>query len=440
MRRARALLRHPRVEFLVGCGLLLGPLVYALTLPGPGLRVPSVVMPTGEAPTAIERPTGPTEPAEPSEDGHIGMCVDPSAPLIVVEQVEVEVEVPVAVEVDPSTHALEFAPIIDGRVILSTAVEDEEVQAWATGELYAGAGEVDHIAARAVRLDALPLEHYVQRGRTVDVYGPSGKLCTAQIEPLELVAMYQGEELNSFAEEDVYDWETGEFSLSLAERRALVWDNEPAWLSATLSFGEDCGEAALHQALWVRSPALPAPAVASPRATLEAFEIANERARRFLASEDFETLAADYAEYRAEFEAEFADDPEILEWEPTWDEIVEHDGPSTEVWSDAEGQPIFSAFEFGSLGEACGDGFDSYHAAVERIRGDAFVDVGMSPNIAAVFDSDLDGNWELLYDDASDWGPNWTVYEELPGSGPDGETEWTEVSAGSVDTDWFCPC
>ncbi|EDM77143.1 hypothetical protein PPSIR1_30711 [Plesiocystis pacifica SIR-1] len=429
MRRARALLRHPRVEFLVGCGLLLGPLVYALTLPGPGLSVPSVVVPEVAAPAAAEVAVE-VEAEEPGEDdaGHIGMCVDPSAPQIVVEQVEVQVEV------DPSTHALEFAPLIDDRLVFSTKLADEDVEAWAPGELYAGEGTVDFIAAKAVELEALPLEHYVQAGRAVDLYGVEGKLCSARAGALELVAQYQGEELNSF-DEGIYDWETGEYLLDEGERLALIWDHEPAWLSAVVEYGEDCTDEDVRRALWARSPALPAPAIATERATPPALRLTRQHERRFLASETFEAAAADYAAYRAELEAEGYGD-----YEPTWDELLEQDGPSTRVWSDAKGRPVLTAFEFGYAGESCGDGFDSYHSVVERVRGAELVDVGMSAQIVAVFDSDLDGNWELFYDDADEWGPSWTVYEELPSAGPDEGPGWLVVSEGSVDADWFCPC
>lgn len=376
MRRIREL------ELVVGAGFLLGPLVYALTL----------------------------RPAEPTV-----------VEVEVVKVVEVTkvVEVVKAAEPAPTFEPKPFMFVSGNTVILDTQASTD----WARGELFEPVGEVSHRAARPADLERLPAGIATRVQQPIDLYGPEGKLCTVAIERLTVVAQYDGWSVNGMYEdageleqEVEYDDEGWPIGVTPAERRNKLWDTQPKWLIGELAIDPSC-----EGASWARDTALPAPMILTESERSNA--TGRARLRAFRRSSALTELRAEYEAFLAEL------DPESLAVFDDWDRIAKEDPARASVWLDGAGEAQVVELRFGPQpGGGCGD-FDVYRTRLEVRRGATFETSEWSVDPIAVFDADLDGQFELLYDIQAD---GWA--RTLRSSSPSLAME-AEVYA-----DFICPC
>lgn len=226
MRRAREL------EFTVGLAFLLGPMVYALTLPNAVQHcdVPAIV------PASVEPPECP--PAE----------------------------VEVVIEAEPTRGPVlrPFMFVEGGKVILHTDAPAE----WGRGELFEPRGEAPFRVARSADLDRLPGDLAAQVARSIDLQGPAGKLCSVTIDRLAVVAQYTGDGMaDVFDGGFPYDEEGWPIGVSRETSRSLLWTTQSRWLVGELSDLSGCGGA-----LWARDSDLPAPTILTDFEH-EAFEV-----------------------------------------------------------------------------------------------------------------------------------------------------------------------
>jgi hypothetical protein len=376
--------RRRGIDLTVGLGLLLGPLIYALTLePAPA---PVCVGPTDESAAA----------AQPREE--------PPRPTPVAVEVEL-VEVEAAPE--PVAHRAPFLFVTDAGVVLSSEAE----HAWGVGRLFEPKGEVSYRAAKRANPKTVPSELWSMRGRTLDLYGPDGRVCTARLGELRVVAQYGGYSLGGVLGEDWF--EVDPERATKTQIREGLWERDDLWLVAEIESRDTC-----KGALWARDAELPPPAIlrgsSAPNRASEA------RLAAFAKSEE---LAETERNYRAEYAAVEA---EVREYIPSWATLVAEHGASVQSWLDASGHPRLIHLDFGLESGGCGDPFVSSIKALEYVRGEEFdaVPNQMQPP-AAVFDADFDGQLELLH------------------SGTDGYHWLSSATLGAsltIDEDWVCPC
>ena len=376
------------LELTVGLGLLLGPLVYALSLDGAEPSICPAEEPAEPEPVAAAEPLDDRCETEPSE-----------APEPVVE--------PAPAPAAPA-GAAEFLFVTDAGIILSDAAE----RGWATGRSFEPAGEVSYRAAKRVDTAALPTELWQLAGREYDLYGPEGKLCTARLGELRVVAQYDGWGVAGLLGDEWYDQDPDE-AKPAAIRKAL-WEREDLWLVAAIAADGPC-----EGALWARDAALPPPTILRQRPQSSA--VTRARLAAFAESEELAETKRVYQEAYAQLAAE---DPESLEYYDDWATIEREHGAEVWAWVDPQGQARVVGLEFGQPQEACGDFMSSWITALDYVRGDGFEPVEQPHRPRAIFDADGDGQLELLYRDE------------------DGRRLVSPSLAAeiSVDYDWYCPC
>jgi hypothetical protein len=260
-----------------------------------------------------------------------------------------------------------------------------------------------------------------QRGRTFDVYGPNGKLCTARLGELSVIAQHDGPSLFEVfhGSLDAVEYEAGEeHPADVFERqehtpkqiRGKVWRSADAdrWLVAELVSDIPC-----EGALWARDAELPAPRLlhAGPSPIVE---------QRLAALEASATLA----EAKQEYATWLDEHPEDREGMSTWAEIEREHPATVEAWLDETGTPRIVELELGTSSDfgECGDYPITEITAVDEVIDGAFVPTERSTGFRAAFDVDLDGRYELLYEnylhsETPELSLDWSIYEE-----------------------WYCPC
>ncbi|GEM_PF-4397791 len=323
-------------------------------------------------------------------------------------------------------RALEFAFVSELGVILQDEVAPTDVEAWTYGRIYEVPGEVQYSVGRTVDLLALPEGLRLHRGRRFDLYGAEGRVCSATVGDLSLVAQYGGYTLEGVLGYDILDSlpvdVDGEPIIPEARVRQAIWESQPHWLMGELRAGPDCpsdlGGAGL---LWARDASLPPPTVL--RASDEPNVLTEARARAFSSSDAFAALEADYRSYYAGLDADYR------RYNSSWEEIARDNPLELISWLDAAGDPRLLELHFGVDDESCGDGHDASADSLELVVSAGLEPTGFGSYPSAVFDINADGHYELLYESGSGWG------RELVSL--DGETE---LRALYIEEDWMCPC
>ncbi|MCA9654601.1 MAG: hypothetical protein H6712_09905 [Myxococcales bacterium] len=387
-------------ELVVGMGLLLGPLAYALTLE-PQTEVVVVQEP---APAAVELEAVPVVPV-----------------------VETTVEVPPApvvepaVEPEPADDRIAFAFVNEAGLVLST----EAPTTWGTGRLHSDAGPGSYCASKRADARKVPEAMWVQRGRTFDLYGAEGKLCTARLGELSVLAQHDGPSLYQlFHPDEEADWDEFEANLpSEAKIRKRVWsltadderehETEAAWLVAEIVGDDSC-----EGALWARDSSLPAPALLHP--SDEPSPLTARRIAEHEASEELAETRTQYLEFLAEI-----DEPSRQQY-GSWEKLVADHPATVTSWLDADGQARFVELQFGYSDAICGDGHYSFIGSFDRVEDGAFEPTDWEIEPVAIFDADLDGELERLY--FSDHDNSATLRSETLGD------TWTITQV------WSCPC
>jgi hypothetical protein len=391
MRRQRSL------EFAVGTGLLLGPLVYVLTLP-----------PTNEVPAVCE--------SEPAPEVVVVVCaaeqpvVEPAATPepVVVEPSEPAPELQPA---PPSASASPFLFVHGNMLVLSTTAAPE----WGTGKLYEPPGEATFRVAKQAALSKLPAELAAQRERVFHLYGKHGKLCTARLGELQVINQYDGWGLDGVLGEDATVEYDGPDSVPAELWREPLWRHEGHWLVA-----EIISEGRCDDALWARDASLPSPTIL--RVADENPPLAERRLAQFERSEEIEDLREAYEAWYAELA------PEMHEYESDWAKLTAEYPASVRAWVDGADVVHVVEVDFGVDTEGCGDGYNARIAEVELVRGDVFVDTEIWPDMDMILDIDLDGRFEFLH-----VGPPWdsgTVLTDENGM----------IDGIGIDQDFQCPC
>lgn len=390
------------LEYAVGSALLLGPFAYALTLPRPGLSVPvNVIAADGaEAGCTIAADPGPTSAPEPEPE------------IIVIDMCEPEPDAAVPLSELPP-HTGEFLFVHGPNLVLSAEAEPD----WGIGALFEPPGRADFRAGKRAWERTLPELYPAMATRSYDLYGSEGKLCSATVGELRVVAQYEGPTLQEVVGWDVYeeldDWD--ELPASTREIRRALWDTQPLWLVGELVTEGDC-----EGALWARDSELPAPAV------LRRSEQRNWFGDRLIAEfEGSEARAELEAEHRG-YLAELGEDE--LDWYPSWESIVEDAPAEVHSWLDARGEPRVLELEFG-YSESCG-GPDARYTKVHAVDEKGRVRPAERRYGAdAIFDADLDGEFEYLY---RDYDQRWSAEVASASEHLQGELE--------IAMDSYCPC
>lgn len=403
------------IEFTVGLGLLLGPLGYALTLE-PEVVEPEIVEPEIVEVVEIVEVAAPQQVVATP-----GIAVDPTIPAVQAPAVPTT-PAPIVEATPDDGDRLRFAFVNGAGLVLTTAAE----RAWGHGRLREHAGPGQFRAAKSADVAKLPAAHVAQRGRTFDVYGPDGEVCTARLGELAVLAQHDGPSLfdvfHGNREEQEWDPEQGEDPYEVFERevhsdkeiRAKVWaslgheGNQP-WLVAPLVSDTSC-----EGGLWARDAELPAPTLLHLAAAPTPIT-----AQRLAAFETSTELADTKARY-AEWERELTDDQR--EELRSWDEIAVDHPATVREWHDLAGAARIVELEFGEASEGCGDYGNTSITALDLVTERGFEATSHSTGPLAVFDADLDGKFELLYDT--------TLVSET--GALNGDTSRFEV--------FYCPC
>jgi hypothetical protein len=370
------------LELAMGLGLLLGPLVYALTLdPAPAPECAAVI--TESAPIVAPN------------------CEQPEP--ITVEIAPEPVEVVVARE--PMAARAPFLFVTDAGLLLSTEAE----HAWGEGRLFVPPGEASFRAAKRANPSTIPAELWSMRGRTFNLYGRDGQVCSARLGELRVVAQYGGWSLGGVLGEE---WrEQDPEGASKREILDGLWRRDDLWLVAEIESPDSC-----EGALWARDAELPPPMIL--RSSSAPNRASEARLAAFARSEEFAETARTFQDYYATLPE---DD---RAWAPTWESTLAEHGAEVQSWLDAQGQPQVIRLDFGRESEGCGDPFESKITALEYVRGDEFVAVPFSTSPHAVFDADFDGQLEFLHSSPSYYGL----------------ASATLKASTSIEEDWYCPC
>lgn len=403
-------MRRGTIERIVGMSLLLGPLAYALTLQPQVVEVVEVVEVVQIAEGIEAAPTLvpdviPEIPPAPAPD------LDDAAPVVA------------PAPTPTSEGRLSFAFVTAAGLVLST----EAKTAWGKGRLRDHAGPGEFRAAKRADPKRIPEDLWAQRGRTFDLYGTDGKVCTARLGTLSILAQHDGPSLFELyygedgAEPEV-DYDTFEAQHhSAAQIRRKVWstamDDEygTAWLVASLSSDTPC-----KGALWARDRELPAPVIL--RASDEPSALTQQRLAQHEASE---ALAQTRRDYIAWYENELTD--EIREDTETWEALVGEYPAHVRTWLDAQGRATFVELDFGDEGGWCGEGFDSSIASLDRVIDGRFEPTEHPRAPLMIFDADLDGRYEMLFADDTHGGASLLMSESMA-------TDW------DINQVFFCPC
>ncbi len=386
-------MRRRHIELGVGLGLLLGPLGYALTLQPEVIEVVRVE----EAPV----------PAATNDECVAEVAPAEVAPEVAPAEVAPEPEVAPAPSLDLDGR-LQLAFANEAGLVLST----DASLAWGTGRLRAHAGPGAHRAAKRADLGKVPEALWAQRGRTFDVYGASGKLCTARLGELSILAQHNGPSLfDVFHGQEAY--EDGAYERfeqhppSAKATRAKVWSSvgeDSAWLVAELVSDSSC-----EGALWARDAELPPPAllhrVDGPSPVIEQRIAAHE------ASPKLAELKVAYQEWLEQYPEERHDYPE-------WSTIEREHPATARAWLDESGAARLVELEFGYTEDGCGDFAETSISSVDLVTDGGFEPTPHETGPLAVFDADLDGQYELLYperveSETPELSRGWSIYEEF---------------------------
>lgn len=344
-----------------------------------------------DEPTMAQRPVAPVIPvAEPSEHASYDRASSPAG----------------------DGGELEFALMSGGRLVLQTEVP----AAWGKGEIRAKAARADWAsegwaeeylyAEKDVDPDRLAPHLRELEGTAVDLYGPGGKVCTARLGALAVVAEVNGDAYGYYEDGDL-DEEGKATTAGGRKIRRRVWRNAERWLMADLEAGEDCAGA-----LFGRSSALPAPSLLTPRRQ----SVAQRVKADFLAGAS-DALESRYRTFReSEVEAE-----EAASW-PAWPQFV-RDTYERRVYVDGAGEARAVYQLVGDVESTCGWGFGDYYSRIDaKDPGTAGLSESslMAPPSLMV-DIDGDGRFELLtggYDTAlHDADGNYVMSAERPFEG-----------------------
>jgi hypothetical protein len=364
------------LEFLVGAGFLLGPMIYVLTLPRPGIEQCLDTPMAGVTPTSAEPPTA------------VGLRV-PTLDALRLHGPVPKPEPKVAAPIMPSFAAQPFMFVAGEAVILHVDAPAD----WARGELFEPHGVARYRAAREVDLDRLPGDLALRIGRSVDLYGAAGRQCTVAIERLLLVAQYDGWSLDGVLgskHEYEDDWPV---DVPREQIREALWASQPKWLIGELAYDSNCADV-----MWARDIELPEPTILTEsersNPTLRA------RLRAFRRSPAFVEFAPEFEDYRT----------------------------SGSAWLDAQGETRLVELRFGEDESGCGN--EPLLHAIEVRRAGEFEATPWPVDPLAVFDADLDGEFELLYE----------VNEQLAGWGRKLESAGSLARRVAVAADLACPC
>jgi len=384
-------MRLRTLELSVGLLLLLGPLGYALTLEPEEVEVERVV-----EVERIEVVEVPAPAPAPAPDGQ-----------------KVETPEPISVEPTPApdlSGRLQFAAVSEAGLLLSSKAR----RVWGMGSLREHSGPGQFRAAMQANPAKLPEALLAHGARTFDVYGKDGKLCTARLGELSVLAQHDGPSLFEVfhGSIDGVEYEDGEeHPADVFERqthtpkqiRSKVWASSDAdrWLVAELVSDTPC-----EGALWARDAELPPPRLlhAGPSPIVEQ-RIAVHEASTALAD-----AKAEYATWRDEH-------PEESKSMPTWAEIERDHPAKVTAWLDETGTPRLVELDFGYWPDlGCGDNPTTGLTAIDEVIDGAFEPMSHSMGFGAVFDVDLDGRYELLYgtsleSETSALSLIWDIYE-----------------------------
>lgn len=377
---------HESIELLFGLGLLLGPLAYALTL----------------APEPAPEPVVLECPAASADQPELAQPPREQPPRAIEPEVVPE---PVVINEAPKPKALaEFLFVTDAGVVLSTEAE----QSWGAGKLFEPKGLATYRAAKRADPNAIPSQLWSMRGRTFDLYGPEGRVCTARLGELRVIAQYDGWGLGGVLGEEWFDRDPTEATKQ--QIREGLWQlDDHLWLVAEIESIDDC-----EGALWARDAELP------PAKLLRRSEVPNHATAARLALFESEELVELERSYRAEYAAT---DEFIRKHYPSWEQLLAEYGSKAWSWVDEHGRPHLVGLEFGRPPEPC-DPLFSRVTALDLVHGPDFVAIPFDHSPAAVFDVDFDGQWERLY---SHWG-SYTL------------TSATVEAYAYIEEDFMCPC
>ncbi|KIG14251.1 hypothetical protein DB30_07000 [Enhygromyxa salina] len=385
--------RREGLEFAVGGGLLLGPLMFALTLPQPSA-------------------------APASCDAELPIQAAPTPETIVVEVCERAPEpapqpqpAPEPAQA-PTDELSAFLFVTANGLVLSTEAAPE----WGAGRLYEPKGDATYRVAKRAAPTEVPAALWAQRGRSFDLYNRDGKVCSARIGELHVVSQYDGWSLDGVMGDDI--WERYEDPADIPRRlwRPALWARAGHWLVADIESDESC-----EGALWARDAALPAPVILTPM-TRETAE-GKAQLAAFERSAVLQETRADYQRWYDELSAEGR------EYEQSWGSIAARYPAKVTSWVDAAARVRLVELDFGADLGGCGDGYPARITKLERVAGDSFEDTEQSPDVDAIFDADLDGEYEYLYVNSGGWS-SMTLTSD--GEGLDRYLE--------IDRDFVCPC
>jgi hypothetical protein len=343
--------------------------------------------------------TLPTEPAGESESNVVvveleGECSGPVVEPEPAPVIEPAPELAPAPTPEPSAgpHAFAFLAGNGNYVVFATDVD----ASWGTGRFFEPDGDAEQRVGKRADLDRVDAEHRAQIGRTFDLYDRFGQHCSAKIDRLMVIAQYgwgiEGLEL------ELYDRETNEaIEHSPEVIQEAVWATQERWLVGVLDDDECDG-------VWARDAALPAPTILTY--TRESSPTLAARIAHF-EREELPPLREDYEAFRAEHEGP---DYEDYEFE-TWDVRMADQAPDVGAWIDTAGVARFVTLDYGFDDSVCGFGHASEIQSFDAVEDGTFQWVDSRIDVAAVFDVDLDGNFELLHIDPAEDAPQevWSV-------------------------------
>jgi hypothetical protein len=281
----------------------------------------------------------------------------------------------------PAADSAAARPLHEQRIVIDSNADPN----WATGPDLIVESNGYHekwLIERAFQTNSPDLLRYA--GMQVDLYGASGRVCTAVVEKLTIEAHVAMEDVGGH--KATPDPDTLWKALSPASEHAVLLVG-----SFTTPLHED---PKCEGALWARDAKLPPPVMLVRGDPKHHAALLAAEHRRVLASEPGKALAAEYAK--------FADDPdnydpEFPEDDPSW---ARYSVGQREVWVDEHGTPRVVSINFGSHDFTPCRYEGPVYGVVRSLDGageDLFVEqVERAPPPIAVFDADDDGRWELL--------------------------------------------
>jgi hypothetical protein len=314
-------------------------------------------------------------------------------------------------------HTGEFLFVDGPNLVLSP----EAQPGWAIGALFEAPGTADFRAGKRAWMKALPWVYPAMATRSYDLYGPGGKVCTARVGELRVIAQYEGwtvENIEGYDFQAEFGDEWEEPLPTTPKLRRALWQTQARWLVGELIPEGDC-----EGALWARDSELPAPTI------LRQSEADSDLGEGLIAA--FEGSDA-YAELEAAHRADWDDlQEQDQEWYPSWESIVEDAPAEVHSWLDGAGEPRVLELEFG-YSEGCG-GPDARYTSVHEVDGEGrVVDAEVSYGAEAIFDADLDGKFEYLHRDFDYSSAGWRRHL-------DSASEHFDVEI-ALDSDFYCPC